>query len=165
MTWGFLFDQHDREHVITDGDCAINARHYFTLPWDARATDGTPWPEGGAILIRLARHDFLLAGSGVVVDFKTVSEKQQEQQLTLGEDGFIAQGDSITPQNGNRKSANRKSFKGHRLGIGFVDEVSITPDGQMRYLRRHNGDQDHQGRHARISVGEWKILHIRLYEY
>ena len=33
------------------------------------------------------------------------------------------------------------------------------------YLRRHNGDQTHQGRHARIGVGEWKILHIKLYEY
>lgn len=27
------------------------------------------------------------------------------------------------------------------------------------------GNQSHQGRHARISVGEWKILHIQLYEY
>jgi hypothetical protein len=35
----------------------------------------------------------------------------------------------------------------------------------MQFLRRHNGDQSHQGRHARISVGEWKILHIQLYEY
>ena len=41
----------------------------------------------------------------------------------------------------------------------------IAGDGNMQYLRRHNGDQTHQGRHARIGVGEWKILHIRLYEY
>ena len=35
----------------------------------------------------------------------------------------------------------------------------------MHYLRRLNGDQDHQGRHVRIACGEWKILHVRLYDY
>jgi hypothetical protein len=35
----------------------------------------------------------------------------------------------------------------------------------MQYIRRHNGDQTHQGRHARIGVSEWKLLHIKLYEY
>ena len=52
-----------------------------------------------------------------------------------------------------------------RLGLLSVDEVTIDHQGQMQFLRRHNGDQSHQGRHARISVGEWKILHIQLYEY
>jgi hypothetical protein len=52
-----------------------------------------------------------------------------------------------------------------RSGIGFVDEVEVQPDGTLKYLRRHNGDQDHQGRHARISVGDWKVLHIQLYRY
>ena len=46
-----------------------------------------------------------------------------------------------------------------------VDEVTIDEQGNMHYLRRHNGDQSHQGRHARISVGDWKILHIQLYEF
>jgi hypothetical protein len=56
-------------------------------------------------------------------------------------------------------------FNGKRLGLLSVDEVSISDDGTMQYLRRHNGDQTHQGRHARIGVGEWKLLHIKLYEY
>ncbi|MBR3479608.1 MAG: DUF5597 domain-containing protein, partial [Prevotella sp.] len=56
-------------------------------------------------------------------------------------------------------------FTGKRLGLLSVDEVSIAADGTMQYLRRHNGDQTHQGRHARIGVGEWKLLHIKLYEY
>ena len=158
-SWGLLFDQQDSERIIADGDCIITARHYFTLPWDPRATDGTTWPEGGAILIRLNKHEYLLAGSGIVVDFKTKAEKQQAEQQTLGEDGFAETGTSpLAP-------LTSPLFKGTRLGIGFVDEVTITDDGQLRYLRRHNGDQDHQGRHARISVGDWKILHIKLYEY
>ena len=136
----------------------MTCRHYFTLPWDPRATNGTTWPEGGAMLIRLGKFDYLLAGSGVVVDFKTPTEKQQEQQKTLGEDGFAEAG------GGSSQKANKR-FSGKRLGLLSVDEVSIADDGTMQYLRRHNGDQTHQGRHARIGVGEWKVLHIKLYEY
>ena len=157
-TWGLLFDQEDRERVINDDNVVMTCRHYFTLPWDPRATDGTTWPEGGAMLIRLGKFDYLLAGSGVVIDFKTPTEKQQEQQKTLGEDGFAEAG-------GNTSQKTNNHFNGRRLGLLSVDEVSIADDGSMQYLRRHNGDQTHQGRHARIGVGEWKILHIKLYEY
>ena len=157
-SWGLLFDQTDRERIINDNNVVVTCRHYFTLPWDPRATDGTTWPEGGAMLIRLGKYDYLLAGSGVVIDFKTPTEKQQEQQKTLGEDGFAEAG-------GNTSQKANKRFSGKRLGLLSVDEVSIADDGTMQYLRRHNGDQTHQGRHARIGVGEWKVLHIKLYEY
>ena len=157
-SWGLLFDQTDRERIINDDNVVMTCRHYFTLPWDPRATDGTTWSEGGAMLIRLGKFDYLLAGSGVVIDFKTPTEKQQEQQKTLGEDGFAEAG-------GNTSQKANKRFSGKRLGLLSVDEVSIADDGTMQYLRRHNGDQTHQGRHARIGVGEWKVLHIKLYEY
>ena len=157
-TWGLLFDQEDRERIIDDDGVVMTCRHYFTLPWDPRATDGTAWPEGGAMLIRLSKYEYLLAGSGVVIDFKTPTEKQQEEQKLLGEDGFAEAG-------GNSGQKENKRFNGKRLGLLSVDEVAIADDGTMQYLRRHNGDQTHQGRHARIGVGEWKILHIKLYEY
>ena len=157
-SWGLLFDQTDRERIINDDNVVMTCRHYFTLPWDPRATDGTTWSEGGAMLIRLGKYDYLLAGSGVVIDFKTPTEKQQEQQKTLGEDGFAEAG-------GNTSQKTNKHFNGKRLGLLSVDEVAISDDGSMQYLRRHNGDQTHQGRHARIGVGEWKVLHIKLYEY
>ena len=160
MSWGLLFDQEDRERIIDDDGVVITCRHYFTLPWDPRATDGTTWPEGGAMLVRFGKFDYLLAGSGVVIDFKTPTEKQQEQQKTLGEDGF-AEADAIT----QHLTPNTHKFNGKRLGLLSVDEVTIADDGTMQYIRRHNGDQTHQGRHARIGVGEWKILHIKLYEY
>lgn len=156
-TWGLLFDQEECERIIDDDGVIMTCRHYFTLPWDARATDGSVWPEGGAMLIQLGKHDYLLAGSGVVVDFKTHSEKQQLQQKKLGEDGFA--------ETGSAPQSSAPKFKGTRLGLLSVDEVTIDGQGRMQYLRRHNGDQSHQGRHARISVGEWKILHIQLYEY
>ena len=158
-SWGLLFDQQDRERIITDGNTVLTCRHFFTLPWDPRATDGSTWPEGGATIIRLAPGEYLLAGSGEVVDFKTKSEKAQEQQSKLGEDGFAEAG------NDSPSGSPATTFSGRRLGIGFVDEVKIAPDGTMTTLRRDGGDQSHQGRHARISVGDYRILHIKLYEY
>ena len=78
-TWGLLFDKDDKERIIDDDGVVMTCRHYYTLPWDPRATDGSTWPEGGAMLIRLGKYDYLLAGSGVVIDFKTRTEKQQER--------------------------------------------------------------------------------------
>ena len=177
--WGLLFDQDDKERVIDDEGVVMTCRHYFTLPWDPRATDGSTWPEGGAVLIRLGKLDYLLAGSGVVIDFKTRTEKQQERlrvglgmhQKKLGEDGFAEAGTplgSAALQSKELSTFNSQlstQFTGSRLGLLSVDEVTIDQQGQMQYLRRHNGDQSHQGRHARISIGDWKILHIQLYEY
>lgn len=158
--WGLLFDQEDKERTIIDDKTVITCRHFFTLPWDPRATNGSEWPEGGAMLLRLAKDEYLLAGSGIVVSFATEYEKQFEEEKELGEDGFVAEG---KPSKEQKSIPNR--FLGKRKGIGFVDEVRVDSLGQLRYLRRENGDQDHQGRHARISCGEWKLLHIKLYEY
>lgn len=160
-THGLLFDMEDKEKVIADGDLRLTCRHFFTLPWDSRATDGSVWNEGGAIVIKLGELDYLIAGTGVVVTFQTATEKEQEEQKTLGEDGFATVGEGKTQAVAVRNSR----FKGKRIGIGYVDEVEIAEDGSLRYLRRDNGDQSHQGRHARISVGDYKALHVRLYEY
>ena len=159
-SYGLLFDQEDKERTIENDGMVITCRHYFTLPWDPRATDGSTWPEGGAILMKLSDNEYLLAGSGVVVTFASTYEKAHESQQVLGEDGFIATGTSshsspLTPH----------LFKGSRKGIANVDEVIIDKQGQMHYMRRLNGDQDHQGRHVRIACGEWKILHVKLYDY
>ncbi len=157
-SWGLLLDQEDKERLITDDKLVITCRHYYTLPWDPRATDGSTWPEGGAILIKMDANDYLLAGTGVVVTFATDYEKAHEQQKTLGEDGFVM-------SNQQQQLQQTVPFKGPRTGIGFIDEISIDDTGKPHFIRRHNGDQDHQGRHARIACGDWKILHIRLYKY
>ena len=158
--WGLLFDQQDKERVIKDGDLVLTCRHNFTLPWDPRATDGTPWPEGGGIVIRLDSDEYVVAGNGIVVEFATAVEKQLSAgPQALGEDGFAV----ITSEVADPVESSPASYI--RCGIGSVDEVEVLPDGTFRYIRRLNGDQDHQGRHVRISVGDYKVLHVKLYEY
>lgn len=158
--WGLLFDSEDKERIITDGDLTLTCRHNFTLPWDPRATDGSEWPEGGGLIIRIAPDEYVVAGNGIVVEFARTSEKcQSGKRRNLGEDGFVSGGEE------GRESSSPVEWKGFRCGIGSVDEVEVLPDGSLKYVRRLNGDQDHQGRHVRISVGDVKILHVKLYEY
>lgn len=155
---GLLFDSENKERIIADDDLTITARHFFTLPWDPRATNGSIWPEGGGILLKLSKNEYIVAGSGIVLEFAKTSEKQTiEKQKQLGEDGFALRNDQIKTKH--------DKFKGMRCGIGYVDEVKVDKDGKLHYVRRLNGDQDHQGRHVRISVGDFKILHVQLYEY
>lgn len=158
-TWGLLLDKADNGRTITDDGLVMTCNHYFTLPWDARAKAET-WPEGGGIIIKLGKNDYIVAGNGIVVKFQTETEKAQEENRALGEDGFALSGQATA-----KKAEGGKKFSGKRIGIGTVDEVSIDGNGTMSYLRRLNGDQTHQGRHVSISSGDNKILHVRLYEY
>ena len=158
-SWGLLFDQEDKERVIEDGDITMTCRHFFTLPWDPRATDGSKWPEGGGLIVKLAPMEYLIAGNGIVTVFQKKSEKLQAEEKKLGEDGFIDNGKE------GEKAKTQQQFKGKRIGIGYADQVTIDPEGKMQFVRRDNGDQDHQGRHVRISCGAYKILHVKLYEY
>ena len=50
------------------------------------------------------------------------------------------------------------------VGILQADEGKYV-DGKWVAGRRMNGDQDHQGRHIRISFGEWGIQYVKLYRY
>lgn len=158
---GVLFDEQAKERVINKDNMLITARHYFTLPWDARATDGSTWPEGGGIIIELGPYEYIVAGNGIVVEFATKEEANMSQRKQLGEDGFAETGLNSTPT-----IASTNNWQGvPRVGIGTVDEVNIASDGNLKYIRRLNGDQTHQGRHVRIPVGQYSILHVKLYEY
>jgi hypothetical protein len=154
---GLLFDQKNSERMISFDDLKITARHFFSLPWDPRAKDGSIWQEGGGLILRLAKDEYIIAGSGIVVEFEKENEKKEVPAKDLGEDGFAAQGGKSQTQNNWNG--------GKRAGIGPVDEVSIDENGKINYIRRLNGDQTHQGRHVRIGVDDFQILHVKLYEY
>lgn len=158
-TYGFLFDEAAgmKPRIIAEDGLRMTASHFFTLPWDPRATDGSRWPDGGAMAIRLDKDEYLIAGSGVVVKWETEDESQSAQ-ANLGEDGFALACDSAGESN--------SSWKGkQRVGILSCDEVEVLPDGSFRIIRRLNGDETHQGRHVRISPDGFSALHVKLYRY
>lgn len=157
LSKGLLFDQENKERILYFDDLKLTCRHFFTLPWDSRASDGSPWPEGGGIILRLAKDEYIIAGSGIVIVFEKKDETKLPDAKELGEDGFTATG-------GNNLSQTKWSGS-KRAGIGTVDEINIDETGEFAYVRRLNGDQTHQGRHVRIGVDDFSILHVKLYEY
>jgi hypothetical protein len=154
---GLLFDQENKERILQYDDLKMTCRHFFTLPWDSRATNGSKWPEGGGIVLRLAKDEYIVAGSGIVIEFEKEGEKKAVEAKDLGEDGFMNQGGQQVKQ---------ITWSGNlRAGIGTVDEISIDKNGEFKQLRRLSGDQTHQGRHIRIGVDNFSILHVKLYDY
>lgn len=95
------------------------------------------WKRGG-VLLRLAPDEYIVAGSGLVLEFKKQGENKMKSSPALGEDGFASVG--------GKASKTENSWQGGmRAGIGSVDEVNVNEDGSLKYIRRLNGDQDHQG--------------------
>ncbi|MBR3758200.1 MAG: DUF5597 domain-containing protein [Bacteroidaceae bacterium] len=158
-THGLLLNQQEPRRVIRENGMEITASHVFTLGWDPRSKSDAPWPHAGGILLRLADDEYLVAGAGVVLTFATDEERAFVSQQKLGEDGFAEKGVGDTAQSKTSR------FKGQRVGLGFVDQVAVDAQGHLSYVRRDNGDQNHQGRHVRIEMDDWRILHIKLYRY
>src|SRR5574344_1824404 len=155
---GVLLDKETRTTTLKmEPKVELTCSHYFTLPWDPRAKEDNEWPEGGALLIRLSDMEYIIAGSGIVVTFQEDGSKTA-MKVELGEDGFIN-------NSGKKRDSEERWNKDYRIGIGYIDEVKMDKDGKIERIRRFNGDQDHQGRHARISVDDFKILHVKLYSY
>ena len=154
--FGLYFDMDSTERVVIDNGIKITANHFFTLPWDPRATDGSRWPEAGGIVIRVAPMEYIIAGTGLVVKFEDPTESDVKRQL--GEDGFANAG-SDAAQSKQKWNAKR------RIGLGPVRQMKATEDGNLEFVRQLNGDQTHQGRHVRIGVDDFEILHVKLYEY
>lgn len=151
---GVLLSADKPETVLTDGDTRITLSHYFTLPWDSRASDKANWHEAGALLIKTAPGEYILAGTGVVAKFEHTSEGTAA--ANLGEDGFLSAGSERTDE---------QAKAGTRVGLARVEEVAVAPDGTLSRVRTFNGDETHQGRHVRISVDDNKIIRIKTYQY
>lgn len=153
LTRGVYFDTDSVSKLLTvDADSLrLSASHFFTLPWDPRATDSSIWPAGGGVIARIAPMEYLIAGSGIVIKFEGLGEIVDKR--SLGEDGFLSAGDQRTEAGQNTVT--------ERIGILACDEV----DENLHYIRRLSGDETHQGRHIRISPDNFSILHVKLYRY
>ena len=71
---------------------------------------------------------------------------------------FFASGEDRTPESTDR-------WREKRIGLASVEQIEIESDGNRKRVRTLNGDETHQGRHIRIGVDDFEILHVKLYEY
>jgi len=123
---GVLLDKENNSQIIKMGDYEFTFKHDYTLNW----SDGSKaevWPMSSAIIIEIAKDEFYISGSGIVVTFKSLKE--------------------------NLNAGILKTDQGR-----FENNIWKT-------IRHFNGDQTHQGRHLRISVGDYEIQKIKLYSY
>ncbi|HEY1194541.1 DUF5597 domain-containing protein [Flavobacterium sp.] len=123
---GVLVDKENNTQIIKMGDYEFTFKHDYTLNWSDGAKADS-WPMSSAIIIEIAKDEFYIAGSGIVVTFKSLKEKLN-------------------------------------AGILKTDQ-GIFENEKWKTIRHFNGDQTHQGRHLRISVGDYEIQKIKLYTY
>lgn len=161
---GFYLDADSVSRTISHDGVSIKTSHYFTLPWDSRAKDPAQWRPMGGLIIKINPEEYIIAGSGIVTTFEPVGTS--ENAALTGEDGFaLAGGDDSTLIDGEKSRKDTRKAKIPRIGLASVNEVSVNPDGSFNRIRTLNGDETHQGRHVRIGVDEFKILHVKIYHY
>ncbi|MBI5470993.1 MAG: DUF5597 domain-containing protein [Ignavibacteriae bacterium] len=130
---GFLLDSAAQTAEIKLGNYIFTVKHEGTWPYAPRREGETP--RFGGLIIMTAEDEFYIAGSGVVVTFRSSSN-----------DGSIA------------GHAHRQA------GIASMDEGTFV-NGKWIAGRRMNGDQDHQGRHLHLPGGAYGIQKVKLYTY
>jgi hypothetical protein len=101
------------------------------------------------------KHDYTLGWSAGARDAKW--PKSGGIIICVGPDEFYVAGTGIVV-------TFESLIKDKRAGLYSVDEGVFK---NLKWIpgRRMNGDQDHQGRHVRIEVGEYGTQHVKLYNY
>jgi len=75
-TNGVLFDNETRERSIERNGFKFTFKHDNTLGWSAKAKDGSPWPEAGALIIELSPTEYIAAGTGIVLSFESLNKNK-----------------------------------------------------------------------------------------
>lgn len=85
---GLFFDAQNKERVLQYDGVKLTCRHYFTLPWDPRATDGSICPRVGCCSTP-SKDEFLIAGNGIVVEFEKADVHSQTINTKLEKTGLL----------------------------------------------------------------------------
>jgi len=73
---GVLLDSGLQKQELTMGDYKLTVSHEYTLGWSAESKD-PGWPESGGLIIQTAPNEFIIAGSGIVVNFSSAKDPLQ----------------------------------------------------------------------------------------
>lgn len=115
QTCGFLLDRDSAWRTAELGGYRLLAQHVYAFGWSPKASDGSPWPEAGALVIHLAADEFLVAGAGIAITFSCADS------AVAG----IAYVDKLTVDRGNLTTAYRlngdQTHQGRHLRIEVGD--------------------------------------------
>ena len=83
---GVLFDKDNQETILELGDYEFTVRHSYTLGYEADSRNEV-WDDAGAILIQTGDNEFYLAGSGIVVTFRHISQPSLNVGILKADEG------------------------------------------------------------------------------
>jgi beta-galactosidase GanA len=86
-----LLDKDKVQSTIVLGDYEFSFKNSYTLGWEAGATNAV-WDYGAAIIIQTGKHEFYVAGSGIVVTFKNWKKRSQIVGILKDEEGGFENG-------------------------------------------------------------------------
>jgi len=74
-----LLDSTAQKQELVMGDYILTVSHEFSLGWSP-GSKNSGWPESGALIIQTSDHEFIIAGTGIVVTFSSSAKKN----ITVG---------------------------------------------------------------------------------
>jgi hypothetical protein len=83
---GVMLDDQKQETKITFGNYEFTVRHSYTLGYEAESGDST-WAPGAAIIIQTKENEFYVAGAGVVITFKNLTDPKLNVGILKTEEG------------------------------------------------------------------------------
>jgi len=108
---GFLLDSASQTAEIPLGDYVFSIKHEHTWPYAPRAEG--PTPRFGGLIIMLASDEFVLAGSGVVVTFRTASGENTHAGIAAIDEGTFVDGKWVA----GRRLNGDESHQGRHLHL------------------------------------------------
>ena len=116
---GVLLDNEIQERIIPFGDYELTVKHSYTLGYEANSKNEM-WEPAGAIIIHTAENEFYLAGSGVVITFRNLTNPDLNVGILKDEEGKFENGKwkVIRHLNGDQ------THQGRHIRI-FLDDYSI----------------------------------------
>jgi hypothetical protein len=83
---GVLLDKETRDTTINLGSYELTVVHDFTFPWSAGAKEDE-WTLTGGIIIQTGENEFYIAGTGIIVTFKSLIDKSLIAGILKAEEG------------------------------------------------------------------------------
>jgi hypothetical protein len=88
---GVLLDKHNQETVFKMGNYEFTARHSYTLGYEKKSRNNT-WNMAGAVFVHTGDDEFYVAGSGIVVTFRNLSNPSLNVGILKVEEGRFENG-------------------------------------------------------------------------
>ncbi len=115
---GVLLDSLNQKQDIVMGSYKLTVKHDHTLSWSPGAKKPN-WPETGGIIIQTASDEFIIAGTGIVVTFSTVTDNGKTVGILQADEGVFKNGKWIA----GRRMNGDQDHQGRHIGIDAKEYV------------------------------------------